>query len=114
MAFWGTILLSATVAFVASAFAVVVVFFSTALLSQYYPREKEAIRRKAADLLQARSDLKEDKSEFLSSLRWRSPVNHFFLAMPKIFGIVFVMVFAACLISAEGRTLDTMKLPTVV
>jgi|ERR1700674_820545 len=95
MVFWG-ILLSAAVALVASVFAVVVVFFGMVFLSQYYPSEKEAIRRKAADLLQSRPDLKQEESEFLKSLRWRSPANRFFLAMPKIFGIVFVMVFAAC------------------
>ncbi len=97
MVFWGTVLLSAGAALVASVLAVVIVFFGTAFLSQTYPSEKETIRRKAADLLQARPDRNEDESEFLKSLRWKSPANRFFLAMPKLFGIVFVIVFGACL-----------------
>jgi hypothetical protein len=96
MPIWGMVLLSAVVALFASATALAVVFFSLALLTYYFPSEKEIIRRKAADLLQARSDLSEEERTFLNDLRWRSPANRFFLAVPKIFGVVFVAVFAVC------------------
>ena len=96
MVFSITVLLNAALALIASALALIVTFFTTALLTVYYPSEKEQIRRKAADLLQARSDLKEDEAEFLEKLRWKSPANRFFLAMPKIFGFVFLTVFVAC------------------
>lgn len=92
----GTILLSVSVAFVAGVFAVAA-FLIIAIFRSSYPNEKEAIRRKAADLLQARSDRRPDENEFLAELRWKSPANRFFLATPKVFGIVFVFVFAACL-----------------
>ena len=91
----GTILLSAGVAFVAGVLAIVIFLFIM-VFRHSYPGEKEAIRRKAADLLQARSDRNKDESEFLEGLRWKSPANRFFLAMPKVFGIVFITVFAAC------------------
>jgi hypothetical protein len=95
MATIGTILLSAGMALVASVFAVAA-FLGIMIYRASNPNEKEAIRRKAADLLQARSDRKEDENEFLAELRWKSPANRFFLSMPKVFGIVFVFVFAAC------------------
>jgi hypothetical protein len=47
-------------------------------------------------LLQARSDRNKEESVFLAHLRWKSPANRFFLAAPKVFGIVFITVFAAC------------------
>jgi hypothetical protein len=95
MTFWAQVLLSAGVALTASVVALVLVFFGMAFINQYFPSEKEIIRRKAADLLQARPDLKEDEREFLKTLRWKSPATRYFLAMPKIFGMVFVLVFAA-------------------
>jgi hypothetical protein len=95
MAMIGTILLSVAVAFVVSLLAVAA-FLIIMIFRASYPNEKEAIRRKAADLLQARSDRKEGENEFLAELRWKSPANRFLLAMPKVFGIVFVFVFATC------------------
>lgn len=95
MAMIGTILLSAAVALVASVLAVAA-FLAIMIYRASNPNEKEAIRRKAADLLQARFDRKEDENEFLAKLRWKSPANRFLLGVPKVFGIVFVLVFAAC------------------
>ncbi len=96
MAFWGTILLSMAVAVAAALLSLVLVFFGSALWHQNYPSDDEAQRLKTANLLQAKTDRTEFEDEYLGSLRWRSPANRFFLAMPKIFGVVFVVVFAAC------------------
>lgn len=97
MALAGLTLISAVFALAVGALSVIGVFFTAAIWNYYWPTEKERIRRKAADLLEARSDLTDAEKEFLASLRRISPANRFFLAMPKIFGVVFVAVFAACL-----------------
>ncbi|MCX7310277.1 MAG: hypothetical protein NTV56_00765 [Alphaproteobacteria bacterium] len=91
-----TIALSAAVALVAGLLSLVLIFFSMAAWNYCAPSDKESTRRRAADLLQSRSDRTDDETQFLADLRWKSPANRFFLAMPKIFGVVFVVVFAAC------------------
>ena len=91
-----TIALSAVAALAASLISLVVIFFSMTFWNQHCPSDKEATRRRAADLLQVRTDLTDDEKQFLADLRWKGPANRFFLAMPKIFGIIFVSVFAVC------------------
>jgi hypothetical protein len=96
VAFWLIILLGVAVAVAAGLLSLVLIFFGAAFWKLRYPSDDEMQRSKTADLLQAKTDRSNFEDEYLASLRWRSPANRFFLAMPKIFGVVFLTVFAAC------------------
>ena len=97
MNFTVAIVINAALSLVIGLLAVLIALAAVVVKSVIYPSEKEATRRTAAELLEARrATLSDEEQTFLETLRWRSPANRFFLGAPRLFGIVFLCAFAAC------------------
>jgi hypothetical protein len=92
-----SIVISAALALVIGSLGVLVILAVVVIKTVSYPSEKEAMRRTAADLLEARRrTLSDEETRFLERLRWRSPANRFFWAAPMLFGMISLCAFAAC------------------